>query len=128
MNNDTQEAKKSNQFLENFLPQLKNFVQSETVFGKPYTIEGATLIPVNSVKVGFGFGDTGLKKVTGEGGGGGVLLSPVALIVIKDGNTSIHNLNGGMIENVIEKVPDLLEKLTTVFQKIKNQPSPQNSD
>ncbi|NQU64145.1 MAG: sporulation protein [SAR324 cluster bacterium] len=104
--------------LHNFLPQLKSFVKSETVFGEPYNIGDVTMIPVNSVKVGFGFGSGDTKTIDRSAGGGGVLLTPVAFIVVKGENVTIHNLSAGTIENVMEKVPEALEKLISLFQKL----------
>lgn len=107
--------------LDNFLPQLKSLIKSETVFGEPYAVGNVTLIPVNSVKVGFGFGNRdALQKVDSSGGGGGVLLTPVAFVVVKDGDVSIHNLSAGTIENVIDKVPETLDRLVNLIQKIRN--------
>ena len=104
--------------IDQFLPQLKNFVKSETVFGEPYTVGTVTLIPVNSVKVGFGYGAGDLnKKADSAGGGGGVLLTPVAFIVIRGEDVSIHNLSSGTIENVMEKVPEVMEKFLSAFQR-----------
>ena len=105
--------------LKEFIPQLKSFVKSETVFGEPYQVGEVTLIPVNSVRVGFGFGTGEItKKTDSAGGGGGVLLTPVAFVVVKDGNISIHNLGGGTIENVIEKAPEALDKIVSIVQKL----------
>ncbi len=113
------EKEKENTILSSFLPQLKSFIKSETVFGEPYNVDDVTMIPVNSVKVGFGFGSGDAKAIDSAGGGGGVLLTPVAFIVVKDGNVSIHSLSGGTIENVLEKAPETLEKLISIFQKLK---------
>ncbi|MBT3225320.1 MAG: sporulation protein [Deltaproteobacteria bacterium] len=104
--------------LNNFLPQLKSFVKSETVFGEPYNIGEVTMIPVNSVKVGFGFGSGDTKTIDSSAGGGGVLLTPVAFIVVKGEDVSIHNLSAGTIENVLEKVPEALDKFISIFQKL----------
>lgn len=106
--------------LENFLPQLKSFVKSETVFGEPYMVDQVTIIPVNSVKVGFGFGSGDTKKISSEagGGGGGVLLTPVAFLVVKDGDVSIHSLSAGTIENVLDKAPETLDRVISVFKKL----------
>ncbi len=109
--------------LDNFLPQLKSFIKSETVFGEPYQLGEVTLIPVNSVKVGFGFGaGDAQKKLDGSGGGGGVLLTPVAFVVVRDGDVSIHNLSAGTIENVMDKAPEALERLVNLVQKVRKKP------
>ncbi|OGG95398.1 MAG: hypothetical protein A2527_07725 [Candidatus Lambdaproteobacteria bacterium RIFOXYD2_FULL_50_16] len=100
-----------------FLPQLKNLIKSETVFGEPYEIGGISIIPVNSVKLGFGFGGGSEDKKDGQGGGGGVVLSPVAFLVVKDGEVSIHNLSAGSVENIMLKVPEMLEKVAGLFER-----------
>lgn len=106
--------------LDNFLPQLKSLIKSETVFGEPYTIDDITLIPINSVRVGFGFGaGDATKKMDASGGGAGVLLTPVAFVVVRDGDVSIHSLHGGTIENVMDKVPDALDRLLRIVQKVR---------
>ncbi len=111
------ESEKKN-ILNDFLPKLKNFIKSETVIGDPYTIGDVTLIPINSVKVGFGYGGTDFnKKTDSQGGGGGVLLTPVAFIVAKGDDVSIHSLNAGTIENVMTKVPEVVDKFISVFQR-----------
>lgn len=105
--------------LKDFIPQLKSFVKSETVFGEPYSVGKVTMIPVNSVKVGFGFGSGDMaKKFDSSAGGGGVLLTPVAFIVIKGDDVSIHNLGAGTIEGILEKAPATLDKIISVFQNL----------
>jgi len=111
------EEKDSRNFFEEFIPQIKNLVQAETVFGEPYQVGEVTLIPVNSVKIGFGFGGNKLTKSDNQGDGGGVLLTPVAFVVIKGGEVNIHNLNAGTIENVMAKAPDLVERFLNMINK-----------
>ncbi len=105
--------------IDDFLPKLKNFIKSETVIGDPYTVGEVTMVPINSVKVGFGYGGADIgKKADSAGGGGGVLLTPVAFIIIKGDDVSIHSLNAGTIENVMSKVPEVVDKFISVFKKI----------
>ena len=109
--------------LHDFLPQLKNLIQSETVFGDPCQVGEVTIIPVNSVKIGFGFGDGETPKgsgKTGSGGGGGIVLSPEAFLVVKDGEVSIHTLTSGSIENIMDRVPGVIDRLASVFDKVVN--------
>lgn len=114
-----------NGLLQDFIPQLKNLIKSETVFGEPYQVGEVTLIPVNSVKIGFGFG-TGQNTKDGEGGGGGggVLLTPEAFLVIKDGQVSIHSLATGSIENLMDKVPEVLDRLLGLYEKATKKKAP----
>ncbi len=117
---------KDNTILNNFLPQLKSFIKSETVFGEPYSLGEITLIPVNSVKVGFGFGAGDItKKIDSSAGGGGVLLTPVAFVVIKDGGVTIHNLSSGSFENILNKAPEALDKFIKILQKVREKKSPE---
>lgn len=115
---------KNENILNEFIPQLKTFVQSEMVFGKPYELGEITLIPVNTVRVGFGFGEGRGKKDKhesnsgGGGAGGGVMVNPVAFILIKGDSVTLHNITSGSIENVLDKIPDFLEKLIDLSKKI----------
>ena len=111
----------NNNIMNDFLPKLKNFIKAETVMGEPYVAGNVTLIPINSVKVGFGYGGAGSEKKSDSlGGGGGVLLTPVAFVIIKDGDVTIHSLNSGTIENVMTKVPDVVEKFIGILSKLQN--------
>ena len=109
---------------ENFIPQLKDFIKAETVFGDPFQAGEVTLIPVNSVKVGFGFGGGKLEKKDNQGGGGGVLLTPVAFLVIKNGDVSLQSLSSGTIENVMARVPDVVERFLKMMGKEPAPPPP----
>ena len=113
--------------LNDFLPKLKNFIKSETVIGDPYTVGEVTLIPINSVKVGFGYGGADFGKSSDSlGGGGGVLLKPIAFIVVRGNDVSIQSLSSGTVENVMTKVPEVVDKFITVFQKMqKKEPKPE---
>lgn len=109
--------------LDSFLPQLKSLIKSETVFGEPYTIGEVSIIPVNAVRVGFGFGEgDASKKIDGSGGGGGVLMTPVAFLVVKDDDVSIHSLSAGTVENIIDKAPEALDRFINIIQKVRNKP------
>lgn len=103
------------EYLNDFIPQLKDFVKSETVFGDPIKVAETTLIPVHSVKVGFGFGDV---KKENSAGGGGVVLTPIAFIVIQKDIVTIHSMATGNIENLLEKIPNFLERSYSFVEKV----------
>ena len=115
-----EKSERSGRLLEDFIPQLKTFVETETVFGRPVSIGEITLIPVQTVKVGFGMG-SGEPRRNDDGkasaGGGGVSMSPLAVIVVKDGFVSVQSLNASNVEGILEKVPDFLEKITLFVKK-----------
>src|SRR5215471_18859134 len=49
---------------------LVNQAGAKTVYADPVTVEGRTIVPIASVRCGFG-GGSGKKHEEGEGGGGG---------------------------------------------------------
>ena len=112
-----EQSAKIQEYLNNFIPQLKDFVKSETVFGEPIKVDNTTLIPVHSVKVGFGFGDA---KKESSAGGGGVVLTPVAFIAIQKDIVTIHSITAGNIENLLDKIPNFLERTYSLVEKIMN--------
>jgi len=115
--------------LNDFLPQLKNLIQSETVFGEPYQIGEVTLIPVNSLRIGFGFGSKDLSNdpsKSGGGGGGGVVLTPEAFVVVKNGEVSIQTLGSGSIEHIMDRVPGVIDRLAQVFEKVTKKKKPED--
>ncbi|HEU5300584.1 MAG TPA: spore germination protein GerW family protein, partial [bacterium] len=69
----------------------------EAVFGEPIQLDGRTVIPVASIRYGFGMGGgTGPRKdrdgdtVGGGGGGGAARIEPVALIEAVDGRIRVQ--------------------------------------
>lgn len=70
------------------LADLSKYIDTRTVFGKPFTIGKVTLVPV--IRVSFGLGSGGGS--TSGGGGAGAKLTPLAVIVIKDDEVTVHSL------------------------------------
>jgi uncharacterized spore protein YtfJ len=95
---------------------LEKSLNTKTVIGEPMTFGNVTLIPVMDVMLGFGGGGgegvTKENQGTGGGSGAGMRMAPKAMVVIKDGDVSVMPLGkGSAIEKILEKVPDLLEKM-----------------
>ncbi len=81
--------------LENTVAKIRELVDVNSVVGEPITTpDGVTIIPVSKVSVGFAGGgsDYVSKKENkqenpfGGGAGGGVKVTPIAFLVVKDGN------------------------------------------
>jgi uncharacterized spore protein YtfJ len=68
---------------------------STVVYGDPIERDGVTVVPVARVKFGFGggFGHARSGLSNGDsGGGGGVNITPLGYIEIRDGHAEYHTL------------------------------------
>ena len=101
---------------------LKNFASSDIVFGEPIELEGAKIVPMCKLSVGYGGGGgegegknekSGGGEGYGGGAGGGVKMEPVAVIVAKDGEVSVAKVGGkeSKLKSLIDLIPDALDKI-----------------
>ena len=107
--------------LESTIQKIREMVDVNSVVGEPiHTPDGVTLIPVSKVSVGFGGGGTdfvnskGGENPFGGGVGGGVKVTPMCFLIVKDGNVrmmSIPEPASSTADRIVEMVPDTLEKL-----------------
>ena len=115
---------------------IKSTLDANTIIGEEIvTANGTTIIPVSKLSVGFASGgidytgkhNSGNNSNFGGGGGSGVMLTPVAFLVVSpDGAVNLLNVNDkpasdpiSQIIGAIERSPELIEKLKTVFAKKK---------
>lgn len=108
--------------LENTIAKIRQMVDVNSVIGDPInTPDGVTIIPVSRVSVGFGGGGSdfatnkpGADTPFGGGVGGGVKVTPICFLIVKDGNVrmmSIPEPASSTADRIVEMVPDTLEKL-----------------
>ena len=109
--------------LENTVAKIREMVDVNSVIGNPITTpDGVTIIPISTVSVGFGGGGSDFvsKNVNkhenpfGGGAGGGVQITPVAFLIVKDGNVRMMPVAAPAnttADRIVEQVPDLLDKL-----------------
>ncbi len=113
--------------LENTIQKIKEMVDVNSVIGEPIvTADGVTIIPVSKVSVGFGGGGSDFAGVKpgadngfGGGVGGGVKVSPICFLIVKDGNVrmmSVPEPASSTADRVVEMLPDTLEKLTAYME------------
>lgn len=117
-------SNKISEMLESTISKIREMVDANTVIGTPITTpDGVTVIPVSKISVGIGGGGSAYvsKNVNkqdnpfGGGTGGGVKVSPVAFLVIKEGSVRVLPIPAPAnttADRIIEQVPDLLDKLT----------------
>ena len=79
--------------LDNTIAKIREMVDVNSVIGDPIvTNDGITIIPVSKVSVGYGGGGSDFSTKNGDnpfggGVGGGVKVTPICFLIVKDGNT-----------------------------------------
>ncbi len=98
------------------MEELRSVAKTETILGQEIKLGEYSLIPVSRISLGLGAGGgkgtESKKQGEGGGGGGGVTVTPIAFIVSKGGEISIHTIRrGAFLDNLFEQVPGLAEKI-----------------
>jgi len=118
--------------LEGTIAKLKDIMQANTVVGTPIDGgDGLTIIPVSKIMVGMAGGGSDFvsknpnsgENPFGGGVGTGVNMTPVAFLVIKDGNVRVLPVNApanSTADRIVELVPETVDKISTLFEKKKN--------
>ncbi len=111
--------------LETTIQKIREMVDVNTVIGTPIsTPDGVTIIPVSKVSVGFAGGGSDFTNKTGNnpfggGAGGGVKVTPVCFLIVKDGNVRMMPVPepaSSTADRVVEMLPDTLDKLTAYLE------------
>ncbi len=108
------------------IEKIKDLVDVSTIVGEPINISDAIqIIPVSKVTYGFASGGSDFpsksnQELFGGGGGAGITITPVAFLVVNNGNVSIKYINAaeGSVERVIGMVPDLVDKASDVIAQL----------
>jgi len=115
--------------LENTIAKIREMVDVNSVIGTPITTQdGVTIIPISKVSVGFGGGGSDFSHKNpsnaelpfGGGVGGGVKVSPIAFLIVKDGNVRmlpVASAPNTTPERIVEMIPDLLDKVSALIDK-----------
>ena len=116
--------------LENTIQKIREMVDVNSVIGEPITTaDGVTIIPVSKVSVGFGGGGSDFANKNsannpfGGGVGGGVKVTPICFLIIKDGNVRMMPVAqpaNTTADRIVEMVPDTLDKLASYLDSKKN--------
>ena len=109
--------------LDSTIAKIREMVDVNSVVGDPITTpDGVTIIPISKVSVGFGGGGSDFvsKNVNhhdnpfGGGVGAGVKVTPVAFLIIKEGNVRmlpVATPANSTADRLVEMVPDALDKV-----------------
>lgn len=102
------------------MEELKSLTQTDVYMGKPIQAGTAIVIPVSKVSLGFGAGGGGLEgdKAQGRGTGGGLMIEPVAFLVIQDNETHLLSLKqpGSPTGKLIELIPDVIAQVKKAWE------------
>jgi len=121
------------QNVDTLFSNLENFTQNEGLIGKPVTHGDKTFIPVVSVTLGYGSGNTASKNQQGNtsvnigsgagnmaGGalGLGAKLNTEAIIVIDKDNVSMMQMSAAAnASQLVDKIPQILSSMNPNSQQ-----------
>ena len=109
------------------MEKIKEMVDVNTVIGSPVTTpDGTTVIPVSRVSYGFASGGSDLPSkaqpssgLFAGGSGAGITISPIAFLTIREGHVRVLQIEPYLssVDRALEKVPDVVDKFSALFQK-----------
>lgn len=118
------------------MDKIKAMANADTIIGEPIVLsDTVTCIPISKVSYGFASGgsdfggkvDKAAAKSSspkfGGGGGAGMSVTPVAFLVLQDGNVKILNISEETsgAEKAIGMIPEVFEKVSSLFKKEKQE-------
>ena len=114
--------------LEKTIAKIREMVDVNSVIGTPITTaDGVTIIPISKVSAGFGGGGSDFvsKNVNkqenpfGGGAGGGVTVTPIAFLIVKEGNVRMLPVAAPAnttADRLVEMIPDTLDKIAAFVE------------
>ena len=123
-------------------------VDVNTIIGDPIESKDITIIPISKVSFGFAAGGSEFTGETvdkytkadrqeqinyklpfGGGAGAGVSISPIAFVVINNGNVKLIPVNhSSALDKLLDYVPDLIEKTSGMIKKCLNKKENEMND
>ena len=124
--------KSAGAILASTIEKIRELVDTSTIIGEPiYAEGGTTIIPVSKVTYGFASGGADFpskstKELFGGGGGAGVTITPVAFLVINNGEVTLKHITAydNAAERVVNLVPEMFDKVTGLMNKTKKDAAP----
>ena len=121
--------KSAGAILASTIEKIRDLVDTSTIIGEAiYAEGGVTIIPVSKVTYGFASGGADFpsksnQELFGGGGGAGVTITPVAFLVINDGEVTLKHITAydNAAERVVNLVPEMFDKVTGLVKKTKKE-------
>ena len=110
--------------LDNTIAKIREIVDSNSVVGEPISVgDGVTIIPISRISVGLAGGGSDFvsknpnkqENPFGGGVGAGVKVTPVAFLIVKDGNVRmmpVASPANTTADRLVEMIPDTLDKIS----------------
>lgn len=137
-----------NGMMSTVMESIKEMVDVNTIVGDPVTTpDGMVIIPISKVSFGFASGggefnsnlegsgkflkseDEYFNQPFAGGSGAGVSISPIAFLVVGQGNIKLLPVNeSNSFERLIEYAPELINKITSTFKKSQTDKTQKMSD
>ncbi len=109
------------------LDRLKMLIDTNTVIGERMVVDGVTIMPISKVSFGYAAGGSELpvsKDPTpfGGGSGGGVTITPVGFLTVKDGEVRLLQLTSASntADRIVNTVPELVDRIAAMASKKKD--------
>ena len=111
------------ELMQSTMENVRNILKVDTVVGDPiYTPDGITLVPISKISVGVGGGGSDFvsknankyENPFGGGAAGGVKITPVGFLVIRDGIVRmlpVATPANTTADRLVEQVPEVLDKI-----------------
>ncbi|MEW9077811.1 GerW family sporulation protein [Terrisporobacter glycolicus] len=118
--------------METTLETIKNSIDSNTIVGNPIKAEASVVVPISKVTVGFGIGggeynkncktETKCDTNFAGGSGGAITISPVAFVVVENGETRLISLedNVNLVDNILTVTPRIIDKVQRILKHDSN--------
>ena len=107
------------------MQNIKEMVDVDTIVGAPVeSPDGSVIIPISRVAFGFAAGGSEFGKkpneadaMFGGGSGGGVSISPVAFMVVGQGQIKLLPIGANLtpVDRILDFIPGLIEKINDKF-------------
>lgn len=111
------------------LEKIKQMVDVNSVVGNPITApDGTMIIPISKVNYGFASGGSDLpvkipeKQFFGGGTGAGVTITPVAFLVVANGEVRLLRVDPGSnssLDRLLDQAPELFDRISGLINKKK---------
>ena len=118
-----------NNIMSDTVDKIKSMASVDTIIGDPVDLgDGIRVIPVSKVSYGFASGGSDFptsktqKEIFGGGGGAGMTVTPVAFLVLQNGNVKMLNVDmtPSSLDKAVELIPDMFDRVVGMINNAKS--------